>query len=152
MTGWGELPRPQDKCSDPNCGCKRPTAPAEPDAPADTLDTVIDDLNDTQAMRCCDCPSCNHYAPDYILHRDEPCQTWALIERYAAARADAVLAEVRGQAAAVEARARLQGEAVGLREAARRIEVAHPITADRFRTLADKRDRAAAAGREEGEG
>ena len=46
-----------------------------------------DDLWDTDAARCCSCPGCNFYAPDYEKHASEPCVMQTIIERIIAARA-----------------------------------------------------------------
>jgi len=43
-------------------------------------------LWETDAARCCSCPSCNHYLPDYEKHKDEPCLLQTLIEDIITAR------------------------------------------------------------------
>jgi hypothetical protein len=48
---------------------------------SDAEELAWDDLWDTDAARCCSCPSCNFYAPDYEQHKGEPCILRTLIER-----------------------------------------------------------------------
>lgn len=47
---------------------------------------VWDEFWETDAARCCSCPSCNYYAPDYEQHKGEPCLLTALFDRIFAAR------------------------------------------------------------------
>lgn len=47
---------------------------------------VWDELWDTDAARCCSCPSCNYYAPDYEQHKGTPCVLGVIVERIIAAR------------------------------------------------------------------
>jgi hypothetical protein len=51
---------------------------------------VWDAFWETDAARCCSCPSCNYYAPDYGAHKDESCLLRTLVERIIAARLAAV--------------------------------------------------------------
>lgn len=57
---------------------------------SDVEGDVWDEFWDTDAARCCSCPSCNFYALDYEQHKDEPCLLRTLIERIITARAAAI--------------------------------------------------------------
>ena len=48
-------------------------------AAEDSVDDAWDALYDTDMMRCCWCPSCNHYLPEDQYKPDEPCETVVLI-------------------------------------------------------------------------
>lgn len=55
-------------------------------------DEFLDSYGDTIPGRCCVCPSCNYYAPDYADHQGEPCQTLELIRTEIAAHVRAAKA------------------------------------------------------------
>lgn len=56
----------------------RPFTDAESDA--------WDDLFDTMALRCCDCPACNFYLPEGQYRPEDTCVVVAAIHRIIAAR------------------------------------------------------------------
>lgn len=65
-----------------------------------------EELWETDAARCCSCPSCNFYAPDYEQHGGEPCILRTLIERIVTDRLAAAVARAEAaeaKLAAVEA-------------------------------------------------
>ncbi len=68
------------------CGGRKPTAPTPEGVVLGAEDDIWDELWDTDAANCCSCPACNHYAPDYKQHQNEPCVLKVLIERIIAAR------------------------------------------------------------------
>lgn len=95
-------------------------------------DHIWDELWD--AANCCSCPACNHYAPDYEQHQNEPCVLKVLIERIIAAGVAAeraahagVRAAVRGAANAAAHEARLARFDARTSQAARLSQIADDL-------------------------
>ena len=65
-----------------------------PAAAVGLSDDAWDDLWDTQAARCCDCPSCNHYLPEGQYKPESKCVLMAAVEAIVASHVTAALTEV----------------------------------------------------------
>jgi hypothetical protein len=71
-------------------------APVSSVPATDVEEAAWDSLFDTQAMRCCDCPSCNSYLPEHEYKPETKCVVVEAIERIIAAKvAEAEVAALR---------------------------------------------------------